>query len=345
MQFIMLEKGEAKSLEYIPCPRCGHENSRPVLSGLDRLHKIPGEYQASECLHCGLWFQNPRPIASRLTSLYPEDYLPHQKPSASVIKAGAARFLRRHLGYHSLMPDDLDKMQFDWHQLPLFDWVRKWQIAVDLIPVYIENGKLLEIGSASGARLLSLRRLGWQHLHGIELVPAAVERARAEGFEVICDQVEDALDQYSDGEFDVIISSMVLEHLYNPFQVVQMVAKKLKPGGQFIFSTVIRDSLDAKIFRDYWSGFDFPRHMIYFQKSDLIDMLRNQFEKITILHQSAPIDFIRPPLSRKEDGKGTLIDDLMLSIARSPLASSISLIFAVFGLTCRVSIYCYRKNQ
>ena len=330
--------------EYTPCPRCGCQDNRTVLKGLDRLHHIPGEYVAVECSRCLLWFQNPRPIASQLAGLYPDDYLPHQKPVIPTIKSGVARFLRRRLGYTLLEPDE-ERRGFDWRQLVLLDGIRNWQMGVNLIPAYIAQGKLLEIGCASGGRLLSLRRLGWQQLHGIELVPAAAERARAEGFSVISGQVEDTLSHYPDEEFDVIISSMVLEHLYDPFQAVEMVAKKLKPGGQFIFSTVVRDGLDSRIFRDYWSGFDFPRHMIYFQKSDLYDMLKGQFEKIEIFHQNAPIDFVRPAVSRKDEGRGTLADDVILKVARSPLAPSIGLLLAWFGLTCRVSLRCQRKAQ
>jgi len=331
--------------EYAPCPRCGCEDSRTMVKGIDRLYHIPGEYLAAECLRCRFWFQNPRPVASRLASLYPEDYLPHQKPTASTIKSGAARCLQGRLGYESLEPAAGDGKGFDWRQLAVLDWIRNWQMGVNLIPTYVTQGKLLEIGCASGGRLLALRRLGWQQLFGIELVPAAAERARAEGFSVITGQVEDTLSQYPDEEFDVIISSMVLEHLYNPFQVVQIVAKKLKPGGQFIFSTVIRDGLDARIFRDYWSGFDFPRHMIYFQKSDLYGMLKGQFEKIEIFYQNAPIDFVRPAVSRKDEGKGTITDNLILKVARSPLATSIGLLLAWSGLTCRVSLRCLKKHE
>ena len=341
----MIEREEASAFEYAPCPRCGCEDSCIVVRGVDRLHHIPGEYLAADCLRCHLWFQSPRPVASRLASLYPEDYLPHRKPTAVTIKPGAAKFLQRRLGYEALEPDTEERKGCDWRQLAVLDWIRSWKMGINLIPAYVVQGKLLEIGCASGGRLLSLRRLGWQQLYGIELVPAAAERARAEGFSVISGQVEDTLSQYPDAEFDVIISSMVLEHLYNPFQVVQIAAKKLKPGGQFIFSTVVRDGLDFKIFRDYWSGFDFPRHMIYFQKSDLHDMLKGHFEKIEIFHQNAPIDFVRPAVSRRDEGKGTIIDALILKVARSSLATSIGLLLAWFGLTCRVSLHCQRKYE
>lgn len=340
----MIEHEEVDASEYAPCPRCGCEDSRTVVKGRDRLHYVPGEYLAAECSRCSLWFQNPRPVAGRLASLYPDDYLPHQKPTAATIGSGAARFLQKRLGYESLESDERDGKGFDWRQLAMLDWIHNWQQGVILVPAYVAHGKLLEIGCASGGRLLSLRRLGWQDIHGIELVPAAAQRARAEGFSVLTGQVEESLGRYPDGEFDVVIASMVLEHLYNPFQVVQTIARKLAPGGQFLASTVVLDGLDARVFRDYWSGFDFPRHMVYFRKSDLYRMLEGSFEKIEVFHQKAPIDFVRPAVSRKDEGKGTIADDLIMRVARSPLAPSIGLLLAWLGLTCRVSFRCRRRR-
>ena len=88
------------------------------------------------------------------------------------------------------------------------------------------------------------------------------------------------------------------------------------------------DSLDAKIFRDYWGGFDFPRHMVYFKKNDLLGMLKDQFENIQIFHQNAPIDFVRPAISRKKEGKGSIKDSLILALVRSPFSTPFELIIA-----------------
>jgi SAM-dependent methyltransferase len=277
--------------------------------------------------------------------LYPNDYLPHQKPSPPAIGSETAKYLQRRLGYEPLPPREGNGKRFTWWQLAVLDWIQKWRAGVGLMPRYVAHGKLLEMGCASGGRLLALRQLGWQQLSGIELVLPAAERARAEGFSVVHGQVEDTLGQYPDRDLDVIISSMVLEHLHDPFQVVETVARKLKPGGQFVFSTVVRDGLDARMFRDYWSGFDLPRHMVYFKRKDLYEMLEKHFEKIEVFHQNAPIDFIRPAVSRKSEGTGRIVDDLVLKVARSSMATPIGLLLAWLGLTCRVSIRCQRKHE
>lgn len=324
-----------------PCPRCGGSENVQVARGKDRLYGIPGEYFAAECRGCGLWFQNPRPPLDRLSDLYPDEYSPHVRPEPVVLRLGAAGYLRRHLGYEGLKPDA--KAGSKWAALPVFSPVRKWLTGVNLTPRFVPGGKLLEIGCASGARLLYLRRLGWEKLFGIELMPAAAAQAREAGFEVLDGQIEKNLSAYPDGFFDVVVSSMVFEHLADPFAVVNEAAKKLKPGGEFLFSTIVRGSLDHKLFGDYWGGFDFPRHMVHFSLADILGMLKERFEEPEWFYQSAPVDFSRPAAWRLAEGKGCVLDRAAVGLAASRLGEVLCFFLAKFGLTCRVSFRGRRK--
>jgi 2-polyprenyl-3-methyl-5-hydroxy-6-metoxy-1,4-benzoquinol methylase len=333
--------------EYVPCPKCGCPSSSIVVKGKDYLYGVSGEYSASECQNCKFWFQNPRPTPDRLASLYPADYLPHViNPPAEAVSAPsqsrAASYLRRSLGYAHL---NNKGMRPDWRTLRLFDMWRKWTTGVNLIPHYLPDSRLLEIGCGNGARLIILRSLDWQSLYGIELVPAAVEQARKGGFLVERGFVEDVLDTYPQEFFDVVITSMVLEHLYNPFQVVRQVAAKLKPGGQFLFSTISRDALDARLYGSYWAGFDFPRHMVYLRKQDIYAMLAEEFEHIECFHQAAPIDFVRSSTWREQGGYGTPFDRWVLAFAESRSVQALHVLLAWLGLTCRVSFRCQKKRS
>ena len=216
----------------------------------------------------------------------------------------------------------------------------RWQRGVALEPDPVPGGRLLELGCASGERLASLRALGWQHLYGVELVPAAAARARAAGFEVICGSAEDPLESFPDAHFDVIIASMVLEHLANPFAVVDAIARKLKPGGQFLFSTVVHDSADGVLFGSYWSGFDFPRHLVFFRRADLRKFLSRDFERVAMYHQSAPIDYVRS--ARWRNG---WLDRRIEKLFSSPRGFSVASVLAWLRLTCRVSVTARRKGS
>lgn len=212
---------------------------------------------------------------------------------------------------------------------------------IDLIPHYVAGGRLLEIGCANGDRLKSYSELGWEHLAGIELVEQAAEQARRRGFQVVCAPVEAAISGFEDGRFDVVVSSMVLEHLCNPFEVIKAIAGKLKPGGEFLFSTVTLDALDARLYGPYWSGYDFPRHMVYLRTSDIKEMVAQDFEIVELFHQNAPIDFLRPAMWRRPEKR--LSDRLIARLANSPQGLLIGDIIARMGQTCRVSVRCRKR--
>lgn len=308
------------ALEKVDCPRCGSAESRERYTARDYLYDVPGEFHVASCNGCGLWFQNPRPTDQSLTLLYPGNYAPHDSP---MIESGAGSLLRRLV--RSINP------------------IRAWHARTGLSPEYVPDGRLLELGCAGGARLLALRRQGWQHLYGVDLSADAVRRAQAHGLNVRCGRLEDALREFSDAHFDVVISSMVLEHLFNPFAVIRETARVLRPGGQFLFSTIVRDSLDLRIYGKYWAGFDLPRHMVYFSTEDLRETLHDDFSDVEWLRQVAPIDYVRSASWRSVERK-TLLDRSVLLLGNSLVAQSIFLILAWSNVGCRVSFRCRRRT-
>lgn len=327
------------------CPKCDGPDNFLVESGRDFLHHLPGTSYITECRGCGLWFQNPAPPPEQLARLYPADYVPHAQPANSEPPAFCpeeADYLHRVLGY----PESLVAPSRPGHWSSRFrgQFFRRWLMGVQLTPRYVPEGRLLEIGCGSGGRLLSLRHLGWRHLNGIELGPEAAAQARAAGFQVECGRVEEILEKYPPAYFDVVIASMVLEHLYNPFEVVRRLAGKLKGGGQFLFSTVRRDTLEAKWYQNYWAGFDFPRHLVFFRQQDIRDMLAGDFEALEIFHQPAPQDFVRSSTWRREDGQGTAWDRLVLALGQSRPAVYLHMALALAGKTCRVSYRCLKRD-
>ncbi len=324
----------------VACPKCGSTDSTVVLKGKDYLHARPGLFSVAQCGGCSFWFQNPRP--QDLTTLYPGDYRPHQSADENriVISRGMVRFLRRYRGYGHL--SDQMGIAHGWRQSPIFDFWRAYAASVDLVPSFVPAGSLLEIGCGNGFKLDLLRRLGWPDLHGIEMVPKAAVKARTLGFDVECGAVEDVIDRYPDNSLDVVLASMVLEHLSNPFDVVRRINRKLKTGGQFLFSTVVRHSLDDRLYGAYWTGYDFPRHLVYFEKKDLSVLLNKNFESINFSYQCWMDDFKTGSAWKIGDGAGGILDRAVHALA-SRLPNKILLPVAWVGRTTRVSISCRKK--
>jgi SAM-dependent methyltransferase len=219
-----------------------------------------------------------------------------------------------------------------------FSRAARWRAGCDLIPRFVPEGRLLELGCGNGETLNKLRDLGWRNLYGVEMSDAAARLARRSGFTVMTTTIEAALETYPDGWFDAIVAEMVLEHLVNPFAVVQRIARKLKPGGEFLFSTVIRDSLDGRIFGRYGVCYDFPRHMVFFRKRDLNELLRPDFDRIQSWHQHTPIDFQRPAYLRS-----ARFDPELQRFFKSRAGARVVHTLARLKLMGRVSYRCRRK--
>lgn len=337
-------------LERVACPRCRSLRSSPVYTAHDYIYGLPGTFYAESCDDCGLWFQNPRPVEADISLLYPDTYAPHAEsvrgpftpPRPANLLRNAWRgwnhgFLKR-LGYqHRLEPGRVASVGAAMGGV--FSRSARWRAGCDLVPRFVHEGRLLELGCGTGETLNKLRDLGWQNLYGVEISDSAARIARSSGFTVKTATIETALESYPDGWFDAIVAEMVLEHLIDPFAVVRQIARKLKPGGEFLFSTVIRDSLDGRIFGRYGVCYDFPRHMVFFRKRDLNELLQTDFDRIQSWHQNTPIDFQRPAYLRS--GR---FDPELQRLFKSRAGARAVLLLARLKLMGRVSYRCRRKS-
>jgi SAM-dependent methyltransferase len=323
----------APPLVAIACPRCGSSDSRNIMSGRDRLHGVPGTYYVSACAQCGLWFQNPRPDAASISLLYPADYRPHGEQAWPPLRNFERWVLKNEFGYTHFAQTPKPNLLRRWHG--------RWRAKVQLWPRFVENGLLVEIGSAGGARLAQLRDFGWSRIEGIEIAASAAEESRRRGFTVHNTSAEEGIERYADGSIDTIVTSMVAEHLLNPFAVFERVATKLKRGGELLFSTVIRDRFDARIWKTYWRSLDLPRHMVWFRERDIRQMLAPSFERVEIDYQSEPIDLTGSAAYRAGEEKHFLDSVLIRMNDRRLFYPMLALSLA--GLTSRISVRAVRR--
>ncbi len=317
------------ALETVSCPRCGSNESEPQFQARDYLYGVPGVFTASRCLVCALTFQNPRPTPETLSLAYPSSYIPHSSDMDEIappIDGRVGQVLSNELGY-TQFPVPVRRMP---------KWWQRWKVTVDLIPAFRPDGAVLEIGAATGSRLRGLRALGWSDLHGIELVDSAASLARRSGFDVRTGSVESMIVSIPDSTYDVVIASFVLEHLYNPFEIVKEVTRILKPGGEFLFSTITRDSLDGRLWGKWWAGYDFPRHMVYFDNRDLRG-LTSDFQWCAEARHDAIQDYARESWWRLMECRN-ITDRVVGRLAKTHAGSWISRILAWSRLGCRISV-------
>lgn len=161
---------------------------------------------------------------------------------------------------------------------------KRWGRQLAVISRYKTAGSILDIGCSSGGFLAFLKGRGWT-LAGIEASEATAEKARlATGGRIFAGDVVNA--DFAENSFDVVTCSDVLEHLYDPRAVFNLVQKWLKPGGAFyLFVPNIR-SWEARAFGSSWIGLDLPRHLHHYS----VDSLRTlgDFAGLSLVRMVTP---------------------------------------------------------
>ena len=101
---------------------------------------------------------------------------------------------------------------------------------LDLLPAG-RRGALLDVGCNTGELTERVaRRLGATRVVGIELLEEHAEAARKRGVDVIVGDVDGGF-PFGDGEFDVVHSNQVIEHVRRTDSFLREIRRVLAPGG------------------------------------------------------------------------------------------------------------------
>lgn len=131
-------------------------------------------------------------------------------------------------------------------------------------PQYVPEGKALDIGCGIGNYLRILREFGWE-VYGIEPSEKAAKTGREKfGLNVRSGTLLDH--RFPDDYFHFISMNHVLEHLYNPVEVLTEAKRILNPDGMILIRTPNMDSFGYKRFGKNWGPLETPRHLIIYQQ-------------------------------------------------------------------------------
>ena len=122
---------------------------------------------------------------------------------------------------------------YDSKNKSYFSLVRK-----DIFPLLPKNcGDVIELGCGDGGTLAWLKATGRaRHTTGMELCQAPASLARAQVDHVIEGNIELTIKNLDSESYDLVLCLDVLEHLVDPWTVVQELYMLLRPGGSIIIS-------------------------------------------------------------------------------------------------------------
>ena len=227
------------------------------------------EFELWQCSECGFIFTQNIPAPEEIGRYYQsQDYISH-----SDTKKGLMNKLY-HLGRSCMLGQK-------------YNMVKK----------VAKGNTLLDIGTGTGYFPGYMKRKGF-NVTGVEVDPKAREFARGE-FGVQVFSPEDFLEGRVKGAYDVITLWHVLEHLDNFDLYIEKMKEHLARNGILVIALPNRSAYDARHYKEYWAGFDVPRHLWHFTPSTLNTLAEKHGLKV-IKMKRLPLDpFYNAMLSEK----------------------------------------------
>lgn len=209
------------------------------------------KFNIVSCKKCGLWQTFPYPPPDKISKYYEsKEYISHS---------------------------DKKETFFD----KLYHLVRKYTIIqkLNLIKKYVPQGTILDYGCGTGYFLEICKKNNFETF-GVEINEIARQKAINKNL-----FVKKSMDEYlhENKKFDIITLWHVLEHLYEPDHILKKIYSSLKENAILILALPNRKSYDALFYKEYWAGYDLPRHLFHFTKKDVLNLTKTQFKCRSIL--------------------------------------------------------------
>jgi 2-polyprenyl-3-methyl-5-hydroxy-6-metoxy-1,4-benzoquinol methylase len=211
------------------------------------------------CARCGITFKSPFPTAEELTTFYRQGWT---APDHNLSATGEQNLpLTRR--YAAALARSLGKEGFS---------------GTTILDYGAGRGAMSQALAERSAVCTAVEPYGYEHLARIELgahrsleeIPAAIT-------------------------FDGIVLMDVIEHLLDPWAVVEQLSTRLKTGGWLLVTTPNAQGMMARLKRDAWSEIGNPGHIALYTRRSLADFLIvNGFRRVLPLRWI--IDYDGSPL-------------------------------------------------
>jgi 2-polyprenyl-3-methyl-5-hydroxy-6-metoxy-1,4-benzoquinol methylase len=229
------------------CPSCNSKyiSNHSIVKDLSISQE---SFALSLCKTCTLLFTNPRPTQEQITRFYESDnYISHVGNSTG-FRALVYRLVRKYTLYQK-------------HQL---------------IKNFTAKKSLLDYGSGTGSFLNYMLARGYA-ISGIE--PHA--NARANTPSTIVPFVKEKLSSATTSvKHDIITAWHVFEHVHELHSTIKGLRKALTDNGYMFVALPNHESPDAKYYKQYWAGYDVPRHLYHFDKQAFTHLVADSKLKV-----------------------------------------------------------------
>lgn len=102
----------------------------------------------------------------------------------------------------------------------------------------ISEVKVIDLGCGDGEFTLKVKdKIGCKSIFGLDIFKPAIKEANKRSIKVIEWDLNDFPYPFEDGEFDIVVSNQVIEHLFFPVRFLKEIYRILNPYGYAVIST------------------------------------------------------------------------------------------------------------
>ncbi len=144
--------------------------------------------------------------------------------------------------------------------------IKAFNRLLDEFEPFRKNNRILDVGCGRGLFLAEAHRRGWE-AYGTEFSAEAARICRDAGIRMVLGPLDPG--KFDRGDFDVVTSFEVFEHMNTPAAELQSIHRLLRPGGLFYCTTPNWNSLLRHYLRADYNVIGYPEHLSYYTRSTL----------------------------------------------------------------------------
>jgi SAM-dependent methyltransferase len=263
-----------KDLEKIECCTiCSSMNTTVIIDDCrDYLCGHAGVFEISKCTSCGHAFLSVRPYVENISRYYETGYYTHNQINPQAINSRIKLyFFKKYI-----------------EKIKNFIAGRHLENSYPKI-----NGKFFDYGCGSGKLMRKLSDNGWR-VSGYEPDIRACNLANFYLPDSSIYNDQSCIDNNNNyNNFELVIMSHVLEHLYDPSFIIEKLFRFVLPGGKLVVRVPDTNSIESKIFGKYWRGLEVPRHIQHFSEDSILKLLESiKFKNIVIKREALPMSLV-----------------------------------------------------
>ena len=264
-------------LSDLKCKICNNQSYNELIIAQERHLGLGDKFEYILCSDCHCL--QIKEIPENIGKYYPPSYYSFQEAKFPSRLNRFNFFLKKSLINYYMGYFDITGFFLSFIFEHPFPWIRNKEINF--------NSRILDVGTGSGRKILSLQRSGFTNLTGID--PFIAKDVYYEnGVKVLKKDIYEI-----DEKYDFIMLHHSFEHMPNPQEVAKHVSRLLDSNGCALIRIPVSNSYAWHKYREYWVGLDSPRHF-FLHSPQSMNILFNETDlKIDkIVYDSGPFQFI-----------------------------------------------------